>query len=993
MRATILTVGMAVVLCSSALSAGAARSTNSVYTSAPRDPQAVYFTPERYGITNDGRTDVTAALQKAIDEVKEAQGSGVIFIPEGRYRITSTVYIPKSVRLFGYGSKRPVFYLPKRTPAFQQAPEDDKGQAVYMFWFVDHVKDGHIYDANAGTFYSAMSNIDIEIGEGNPAAVALRTHYAQHSFISHMHIDIGSGKAGIFDVGNEIEDVSFSGGDYGIYTTRTSPSWQFTMLNTSFEGQRRAAIYTEEGGWTVLRMSVKGVPVAIEVAQDRSDKIFLQDCTFEDISDAAIVESHEHYSPNQLSALNVRCSNVPTFLRMRRSEQAYEGAGRGRYVVREFTLGLHMDAIGEVPEHKTVCRIDRVKAFDGPLTNDIPSLPDVSEWVNVRDLGVVGDGQTDDTQALQQAIREHRVLYFPQGWYKLSEPLVLGEQTVLIGLNPISTQLFLEDSTPAFSGFGGPCPMIEAPKGGVNILNGLGINTGAYNYRAVGVKWMAGQDSYMNDVRFMGMHGSVSRKGSGKKVQVTRIPGGVSTVDDPVCFVGKDKAWDNQYWSLWITDGGGGVFKDIWTPDTYATSGLYVSDTSTPSAMYEISVEHHVRSEVRFKNVSNWRVYALQLEEEFRESADVQPVEIENCHNLMFANLYLFRVIWVDTPLDYAVRMWGSNDVEFYNVHNFTQMRQTTDMTLYDVRSGRSVRPWEFTRLSIKGESESSFKTVDGVRTLATGFEYIEGLTEDSKGNIYFSEQRLRRIYKYSPETGQTTLISDMPWPVLSLGCDTEDRLIAVVKYTPQPGYAHDSYRDLPDRVGSTYSWWGNTGFEPRAYSIDPDRPEETFTVLPTVPMTGVDKAQRVLYPSHRWRDLNDFDEVSQYIPESCFVALDGRTVIPVCYDLLRSCGLSAAAPGRRVAICDEYNHRTVTYSVGEDLGLHDAVEACPVGEFSAALGEDELLVADGYIYIYDLEGHLKNTIETPLRPTIIAIGRDGNIYAAARKSLYLIEH
>ena len=38
-------------------------------------------------------------------------------------------------------------------------------------------------------------------------AVALRTHYAQNSYISHCDIHIGNGKAGIFDVGNEIENV------------------------------------------------------------------------------------------------------------------------------------------------------------------------------------------------------------------------------------------------------------------------------------------------------------------------------------------------------------------------------------------------------------------------------------------------------------------------------------------------------------------------------------------------------------------------------------------------------------------------------------------------------------------------------------------------------------------------------------------------------------------------------------------------------------------
>ena len=78
-------------------------------------------------------------------------------------------------------------------------------------------------DAGASTFYSAMSNINLRIEDGNPHAVALRTHFAQHSFINYVAVYIGKGKAGLFDVGNELENVAFYGGDYGIYTTKASP--------------------------------------------------------------------------------------------------------------------------------------------------------------------------------------------------------------------------------------------------------------------------------------------------------------------------------------------------------------------------------------------------------------------------------------------------------------------------------------------------------------------------------------------------------------------------------------------------------------------------------------------------------------------------------------------------------------------------------------------------------------------------------------------------
>jgi hypothetical protein len=37
-----------------------------------------------------------------------------------------------------------------------------------------------------------MTNIDIEIGSGNPAAIAVRFHVAQHGLLSHMRIDVGS---------------------------------------------------------------------------------------------------------------------------------------------------------------------------------------------------------------------------------------------------------------------------------------------------------------------------------------------------------------------------------------------------------------------------------------------------------------------------------------------------------------------------------------------------------------------------------------------------------------------------------------------------------------------------------------------------------------------------------------------------------------------------------------------------------------------------------
>ena len=103
-----------------------------------------------------------------------------------------------------------------------------------------------IPDANSGTFYSAMSNIDFEIASGNPGAVGIRFHVAQHAFLMHMDFHVGSGLAALYQVGNEAEDLHFYGGRYGILTEKTSPAWQFTLLDSTFEGQREAAIREHE---------------------------------------------------------------------------------------------------------------------------------------------------------------------------------------------------------------------------------------------------------------------------------------------------------------------------------------------------------------------------------------------------------------------------------------------------------------------------------------------------------------------------------------------------------------------------------------------------------------------------------------------------------------------------------------------------------------------------------------------------------------------------
>ncbi|MDU1890519.1 MAG: glycosyl hydrolase family 28-related protein [Dysgonomonas sp.] len=965
----------------------------SVYQQKVNDPEASYFIPEELGIGKN--EDVSDALQNMINQVKNEKNFGIVFIPEGTYRISKTIYIPKAIRLIGYGKKRPEFVLTKNSPGYQKETIKDVAKTNYMFWFVNNVvKDtSNPGDANAGTFYSAISNINLRIEEGNPYAIALRTHYAQHSFVSHVDIHIGKGRAGIHDIGNEMENVRFFGGNYGIMTSKASPGWQMMMVDTYFEGQRKAAIRTQEGGLTIVRLNAKNVPVVIDIDENYLEKLFMEDCIFENVKEKAIIVSNENNAANQISLRNIVCKNVPVLTHFRGSGKQTSGQGN-LYQVKNYLHGFQMDAMDTNPEMRTISDIVPLTKMPIPSTKDIPQLPDVSTWINIKDLGAKGDGETDDTKIFLEAIEKHQNIYVPQGWYIISKPIVLKENTNLIGLNPIATQLILKESTPVFSGFGAPMGLLETPKGGKNIVNGLGLNTGAYNYRAVGCKWMAGAESYMNDVKFVGGHGSMNR-GPEKPWSWPRR--GISSPTNPVAEQGKDLAWDNQYWSLWVTNDGGGTFKNIWTASSYSTNGLYVSNTSTPGRIYAMSLEHHVRNEARFKNVRNWKVYAFQLEEESREGQYCQPIELENCSDMVFANLYMFQVIRVNTVYPYAIRTWNCKDIEFLNIHNYAQTKYTAALTLYDINSGIEVRPWELNRLYITGKENKANLVTNNIELLATGFEFAEGLSSDSKGNVYFCEQRMRRVYKWSAETNQISLVADFQWEPIATACDSQDNLLVIFKYTPQPGYLVDekqeSIPNLPDAGGTSFSGWGNSGFGMWAYTIDPENPEETIRLLPKAPMGSI-KIHKALYPSNRWRDYHDFNTAVMYKPEECFVAPDGVTIIPCQYDLARTCALLEAYPNKPFYTSDEYDKRMVKLDVDSYGNLSNLTYFVEMGEFGSTVDKDgNLYVADGQVYIFDKDGNKTGQINSPERPLTLTFGGKDkkDLFINSYKSLYKV--
>ncbi|MGB8989209.1 MAG: glycosyl hydrolase family 28-related protein [Candidatus Sulfotelmatobacter sp.] len=949
---------------------------SSYYSARLDDPRAIYLTADNFPVKGDGVADDSAALQQAINTVQDKTNQGILFIPAGRYRLTRTIYIWPGIRLIGFGSVRPTFVLNTNTPGFQRGP-------AYMLFFAGARprENQPPPDANPGTFYSAISNIDIEIQDGNPGAVGVRAHYAQHCFLAHMDFHIGSGLAGIHDGGNVAQDLHFYGGQYGIWTRKPSPGWQFTVIDSSFEGQREAAIREHEAGLTLIRPQFKNVPTAISIDPEYSEELWIKDARMENISGPAVIISNEKSTRTEINMENVVCRQVPVFAAYRESGKRVPAPAE-LYVVKTFSHGLQYQDIGSIPAMQDVNETAALSALPAPAKSDILDLPPMETWVNIRTQGAKGDGTTDDTDALRNAIAHHRTIYLPSGQYRVTDTLTLRPDTVLIGLHPSVTRILLADSTPGFQGVGSPKPLLETPKDGTNIVTGIGLYTNGINPRAVAAKWMSGTNSMMNDVRFLGGHGTIDPNATAEESRKVwkQIYNENHTADS-----NPDRRWDSQYASLWIT--GGGTFVGIWTPSTFAQAGLYISNTSTGGRIYELSSEHHVRNEVVLDHASNWQIYALQTEEERGEGGFALPLDIRDSSNITFANLHMYRVVSSYQPFQYAASVTNSSNIRFRNLHCYSDSKVSFDSAIYDQTHNIEIRQRELSWLTISGSppevhaSHPSAVLAQGakVEKLAGNFFNISGGAVDPAGNVYFVDAKWQTIYCWSAATRQLSKVRDNPLDPVQLFFDKADNLMVV-----------------------SYAGKGTV------YAFRPGSADDEITLLKAMSSSPRPGMTPVL-PVDYWRNENDFVEAIPAKQPYQYISPDGTTFLPAGEDfvtgelyygsklnnILRAFGFAPALAGQPYFVTDENGEKTYSASIGDDGTISNLKLFAERGGESVAWDEKgNVYIAAGQVYVYNPAGELIDTIDIPERPSQLLFGGgDGaTLFVLARSSLYAIQ-
>jgi len=983
--------------------ATAASASVSAYQSMPDDAHAVVVHAK-----GDGVTDDSAAIQQAIDSASNKGEGGIVFLPSGRYRITKSILIPLAVRVYGVGATRPVFVLAPNTPGFQ------KGVAnMVIFTGGDQYTVGKVpmpvpsavpfsaeegkavRDANSSTFYSVLSNVDFEVGDGNPAAAGVRMHTAQHSNLSHIDFRMGAGLAGVYQVGNIAYDLHFHGGRYGILAEKTSPAWQFTLVDSSFEGQKDAAIREHEAGLTLVNTDIRNTPVGIDIDRGYGDWLWGKDVRFENVSKAAVIISNEDNVYTQIGFDHASARNVPTFAAFRDSGKTLKGDGKA-YQVSEFNYGSVVPGLGTQGQFATNYKT-------GPLPATHPradaralrNLPPTKEWVNVRSLGAKGDGQTDDTAAIQKAIDSHRVVYLPLGFYLVNDTIRMKPDTVIVGLHPGLTQLVLPNGSPLYQGADAPKALLESAKGGDAIVSGIGLATGEVNNRAVALLWRAGEHSLVDDVRIQGGHGT--RLYDGGRAD----PYKKSANWDTTAW------WDRQYASVWVTDGGGGTFSGIWSPSTYAQAGFKVTNTTTPGHVYELSAEHHIRNEIVLDHVQNWEFLAPQTEEEVRDGMDSVSFDIRNSKNVLIANYHAYRVTRSIKPALSAVLVSNSSDIRFRNLATngesgfstcdengcATYLRASKypyENAIVDVTHGLQLRERQFAVLDYTGKQTSAPPPAGDVKKLEDGFYSIAGAAVDAQGRLYFVDRWWKRIFSWTQDEG-LRVVRDAPLDPVNLAIDASGNVMVLSSY----------------------------GKEATVYAFKPGAPATELTVIKPTPVAAHARA-RVALPANFWvngefkdqinPDTYEFTTLAEMFARDAaqpkaseYVSPDGSVVLPAFRvlrqgpvdhlgyrwsDTLDTHGFVSAPVGQRVVITNGSENRTFSGLVGAGGAITDLKQVADRGGESAAVGPDgKVYVANGQVFIYGADGKQTGRIDVPARPLQLIFG------GPDKRTLFILTH
>ncbi len=352
-------------------------------------------------------------MQREVTQPSSTACSYIIYIPDGVYYVNDTLIYSGPVRrvagvqreyciwlrFIGQSRQKTVVRLADNSPGF-----DDKENPKPIFSF------GKKHDVNPMKANNAIKNLTIDAGKGNPGAIGIRWTSANNGEANELLICSGDGQGFVgydFAMGGPcgyFRDIVVEGFDCGIRIgTHKRYFYNPTLEYITLKNQKEAGILCEAGSGTLRKIKSENSVPAIKITDCYTHAVVL-DSNFAggSPSNAAIDIVNDGYGIGHVFVRNV--------------------------VVSGYGSGVRKDGALMQPASVTEYVSDPIKKFspDMPVTSmnlpieEVPFVPweqDLSKWTTAG----VGDGRTDDAEAIQQAMNDttRSVFYFPKRNYRI----------------------------------------------------------------------------------------------------------------------------------------------------------------------------------------------------------------------------------------------------------------------------------------------------------------------------------------------------------------------------------------------------------------------------------------------------------------------------------------------------------------------------------------------------------------------------------------------
>ena len=289
--------------------------------------------------------------------------------------------------------------------------------------------------------------------------------------------------------------------------------------------------------------------------------------------------------------------------------------------------------------------------------------PQDANMINIKEYGAKGDGVTDDTEAIRQAVKnnlnQHKTLFFPQGTYLVSDIIewkldngVFYAFLTWQGEGIGKTRIKLKDNTPGFDDPENPKPItrpgssdFRGTGGGNKAINNyifdMTFDTGKGNPGAIGVDFTASNAGAMENVEI------ISEDGQGfAGLELTREVG--------PCLI---KNVTIKGFDIGII--GGAALINVTLEDIHLENQnvVGIENTNLVMAIRHLTSNNSVPA---LKNIGDWQGPVVLIDSELRGGSP-EVAAIKNLSNIVVRNV---KTAGYKTAIQHNNQFIPGSDVE-----------------------------------------------------------------------------------------------------------------------------------------------------------------------------------------------------------------------------------------------------------------------------------------------------------------------------------------